>query len=65
MYRTMSLHAYDCLDQIAVALVITTHPDFPDLPAEREAVSVQVRGSGEDESHQWVKDALVAMIEAL
>jgi len=65
MYRTMSLHAYDCLDQISVALVITTHADFPDLPQEREAVSVQVRGSGEGEPHQWAKDALVAMIEAL
>lgn len=65
MYRTMTLSAYDCLDQVVINLKVLTYGDDQDVAPVLVKVSTQVRGSGEEDSRQWAVDQLVAMLETL
>lgn len=65
MYRTMTLNAYDCLDQVVISLRVMTYGDDHDVSPVIVQASTQVRGSGESDSRQWAVDQLVAMLEAI
>lgn len=62
--RILTLTAWDVLDRVFVTARVREY-DGND-PTMGETVfdrSVTVQGSGEDESEQWVRDALIAMVE--
>jgi hypothetical protein len=58
--------AYDCLDQVVVALVLSAHDDLPQ-PRQYQVLSIatSVRGDGETDPREWLRDALVGCLEAL
>lgn len=66
MWYSATIHAYDCLDSVVVtARIHTFDRDTSGTTLGSEALKVQVRGSGEDDSHRWLRDALVALAETL
>ena len=57
--------AYDVMEHIHVAVQITGHEGWEgSSPAVVFATSVQVTGVGEDDVHTWLRDVLVAVLEA-
>jgi len=58
--------AYDVMDQVAIALVVVgqestgLHTSVPLLTR-----STTVQGTGEPDVEEWVRDALVALLETL
>ena len=66
MLYTLSVHAHDMLDQVAITA--TLH-DWDVPPEDRPMLvgrwSETVQGTGESDPHVWTRDALVAIIEAL
>lgn len=66
MYRTASVAAFDCLDMVwATARVHEFHSIEDDTPTTPVVVSVQVKGVGEEDTDLWLRDVLVALLEAL
>lgn len=58
--------AYDCLDRVAVGATLYRSTDGLPQPQERVlGISVLARGTGETEPADWLRDALVALLEAL
>lgn len=62
-YATITI--FDCLDQVVIACSIREVPD-PPLVAEpwRDAATIVLQGSGVTNVHDWLRDALVAVLEA-
>lgn len=60
------LTAYDVMDQVAVILVVRETTAFPGNGDEVVYHKVTtVPGSGESDAQEWLKDALIAALEAL
>lgn len=63
MYATITI--FDCLDQVLIHVSTRRIPDPPLAPEEwREAATILVPGSGQTDAHEWLRDALVALLEA-
>lgn len=62
-YATITI--FDCLDQVMIAVSVRTIPD-PPLVAEpwREAASISLQSTGQTSVHEWLRDALVAVLES-
>lgn len=60
------MHAYDCLDQVVFSAVIREYKDYDEGPSE-EVVKIvgQVAGQGISDPREWLRDALVAMLELI
>ena len=67
MHRTMSLVAYDLLDTVVVTVSLKDWDQTTVPPARYDELSCAASfpGTGESDPRQWVKDALVALIETL
>ena len=62
----MSVHAYDCMDQIQVSCRVWQTRDAEDVPATWETLSAfTFQGTGETDRRTWVQDALIALLERL
>jgi hypothetical protein len=59
------VHTFDCLDSVHVAVTVRAMDDLPGPNYVVLHESTDVRGVGEQDPRQWLKDALVALIEAL
>ena len=66
MRYELRLTAYDMLDLVHIAVVVTG-PDLPGSITSEVVLSstTTVRGTGESDPYQWTRDALVAALEAL
>ena len=66
MWYIATVNAYDALDKVVVAAVLrSTTGEVGDPIEDRLKVVTTTDGVGEDDERQWLKDALVALIEAL
>jgi len=66
MWYIATVNAYDALDKVVVAAVLrSTTGEVGDPLEDRLKVVTATDGVGEDDERQWLKDALVALIEAL
>lgn len=66
MYRSATIAAYDCLEEVFVTAQVRTHDVYAEgSPTDYLTVSVQVKGTGEQSSARWLRDALVALAETL
>lgn len=65
MYRNARFTAADMLDQIVVQATVYTADWRSDQPAQVEAFATQVDSTGEQDSKEWLRDALIALLEAL
>lgn len=66
MMFSATVTAFDYLDQVGVSAVIYEMPLKPGDGAERVYhKTVTVRGEGENDPEQWLKDAVIALLEAM
>lgn len=65
MYRNARFTAADMLDQIVVQATVYTADWRSDQPAEVESFATQVNSTGEQDSKEWLRDALIALLETL
>jgi len=66
MWYVATINAYDALDRIVVAAVLrATAGGVGDPMEDRLTCVTTIPGVGEDDERQWLKDALVGLIEAL
>lgn len=66
MYRVASLHAFDVMETVHVTAVVSLWDGLQTgTPTSKFAVSATVQGVGSAEDHEWLRDALVGLIEAL
>lgn len=65
MFTTASLEAYDCLGEIVIFARVRQQEDPVGQASAYETFSCQVRGTGETEPREWLKDALIALVETL
>lgn len=59
------LTAYDAIDQVHA--VVQVYEDGTPSKAERDPVvttSVRVQGTGENDAAEWLRDVLIAVLEA-
>jgi hypothetical protein len=62
---TATMHAFDCMDVISVTLMTTDH-DVSEESEEREwRLTTTFPGVGETDRAEWMRDLLVALLEAL
>lgn len=62
MYRTATVTAYDCLDQVVVKAVILEYNEVgTGQPPERTEVSSQVRSVGGDDPTIWLWEAVQSL----
>lgn len=61
-----SVHAYDVMSSVTTTVLVKEFPDDPEQPPSTVLVcTTTVPGTGESDPREWVKDALVGMLEAL
>lgn len=62
-YATVTI--FDCLDVVMIHVSTRVIPD-PPATAEpwREAASIALPSTGTTETHEWLRDALVAVLES-
>lgn len=62
---TATLHAFDCMDQVHVTLSLKDHDQTEESEAYTSLYATTFQGSGESNHDEWVRDLLVALLEAL
>lgn len=66
MWFSASVHAHDVLDQVYVTARVWGDGGVGERQmVEQSSCATTVDGVGEDDARQWLKDALVALIEVL
>ena len=66
MWYVATVNAYDALDRVVVAAVLRSTAGGVGDPVEDVLQCVTtVEGVGEDDPRQWLRDALVGLLEAL
>lgn len=66
MYRMAMISAFDVMDTVHVTANVSLWDGVQTgSPASKFTVSVDAQGVGSAEDHEWLRDALVALIEAL
>lgn len=66
MYRTATAAAYDVMDSVFVTVRVQTYePDGEGFEKTESAWVTTVPSTGEDSDREWLKDALVALLEVL
>lgn len=60
------MSAYDVMDYVHVALTLFSQQDVAEgIGSALVHVTTTVEGTGESDPHEWIRDALVAALEAL
>lgn len=66
MTTVTTVHAYDVIDQIFVRAVVRTYDGALQEGSERVfECSTTFPGTGTDEGREWLKDALIGLLEVL
>jgi hypothetical protein len=64
--KIATVSVWDMLDDVVVTCRVTTYDHFnSDAPQTTYLGRAQVKGQGETDDQEWLKDALVALIETL
>ena len=65
MYLNARIHIADVMDQIVVQATVLHWDHTNSLVAEPYYFNAQVQGDGQDDPREWLKDALIGLLEAL
>lgn len=66
MYRMATLAAYDVMETVHISATVLLWDGMQTgSPTSRFTVSVDVQGVGSAEDNEWLRDSLIALIEAL
>lgn len=60
-----SVMTFDCLDQVHVAVQVREMTEHGEANPTVLQVTTTVQGTGETDPRDWIRDALVAALEAL
>jgi len=64
MWYHATINAYDCLGQVVVSATIREAPESAsDVPRALLSWVVAIEGVGEPDPQQWLRDALVGLLE--
>lgn len=66
MYRTANAAAYDVMDQVFISVTVQTYEPNGEIFERSESTwATTVPGTGEESESEWLRDALVALLETL
>lgn len=65
MYMSARVYVADVMDQVVVKATVFEWDHTKSLVGEEHTFSAMVPGVGEPKPDEWLKDALVALIETL
>jgi len=65
MYRNARVYVADLLDQVHVEATVFTADWRAQAPATVQTFTATVQSTGEPEDADWLRDALIALIETL
>lgn len=66
MYRVAAVSAFDMLSEVHVSATVRTYDSLaPDSKSVTTQWSTTVSGTGEDYDAQWLREALLALLELL
>lgn len=66
MYRVARIQAYDVMTEIVITAQVKTYDDLAtDAPPAEIYWQTTVDGVGEEDPSEWLRDALVGLLEAL
>jgi hypothetical protein len=66
MYRVASIHAYDVFETVHVSATVKLWDGLQTgSPTSEYTASATIMGVGSAEDHEWLRDALVGLIESL
>lgn len=62
--RLCNITAWDVLDEVRVSLRMLEWDDYGILQEPSWTATLQYPSTGEERAHEWVRDTLVALLEA-
>lgn len=65
MYRNAKFVASDMLNQVVIQATVYTADWRSDTPAQVDSFATQVDSVGEQDTKEWLRDALIALLESL
>jgi len=66
MYYTATVNAYDALDRVIIAVVLRCKEEASSSSSSYvETLAAEIQGTGETDAREWLKDALVGLLETL
>lgn len=66
MYRVATIACYDVMDTVQISATVRLWDGIEVKPSDRELhCAATVQGVGSAEGREWLRDALVGLIEAL
>lgn len=65
MYRNARIYVADVLDQVCIEATVFTADWRSSEPAQVDTYKAQAKSVGEEVPHEWLKEALIALIETL
>lgn len=66
MYCTATVNAYDALDKVMIAVVLRQKELGPTGASSTvETLATEIDSTGETDPREWLRDALVGLLEAL
>lgn len=65
MYMSSRVYIADVMDQVVVKATVFQWDHTNSLVAEEHCFSAMVPGEGETKPDEWLRDALVALLETL
>lgn len=65
MYRNARIYIADLLDEVIVEATVFTADWRADAPAQVNTYRAQAKSVGEPDEREWLRDALICLIEDL
>lgn len=65
MWLSAEIRAYDCLTEVVVTARIFTADHTAETKATVLEVNTQIPGEGVTDSREWLRDALIGLLESL
>lgn len=66
MQYFLTVHAYDCLDQVVHTAQIRQYADYENGPSETVLLQAgSFAGEGKDSPRDWLEDVLIGILETL
>ena len=65
MYRNARVYVSDVMDQVVIEATVWEADWKASLVPEANTYRAQMAGVGEEVPHEWLKEALIALIETL
>ena len=65
MLRNARVYISDVIDEVVIEATLWEHDGIKSAPPESITYKAQMSGAGEEVPHEWLKEALICLIETL